>query len=253
MKNRAQTERHANRHSTKARGHSTGRHSRSERKELHLAKGCCLLPHMNPTLTRITLLVIGVLMGMFTLYAIESRSSLQLRKQKAYVDEMNRLSVPKENLADLTKQMTPGLDALAKLFSAEPSQPSNVKDGGRSQSFSSLFNSFPQLVSLVPVQKPEWQVHLDWSFMNSDAGGAVNCGWDYVPLGAADCIFAGGRACVMIKAKEAAQLVNSQGRGSARAFALARLTQCHNSHARDTLDIAGEGAVTAYIMNHQTY
>ena len=98
--------------------------------------------------------------------------------------------------------------------------------------------------------KPEWQVNIDWSFQNKDAGGSVDCPAEYVRLGVPQCIAIGGRACVMNYAKELA-LRGKDGEG--RAYELTRLSQCHNPHAAGTIERAGVGAVVPYVANHQTY
>jgi hypothetical protein len=97
------------------------------------------------------------------------------------------------------------------------------------------------------VQKPEWQINIDWSFGNSDAGGATNCPSQYFAEGVWTCVVAGGRGCVMLTAKDDAKDLSNLN----KVFDLTMLTQCHNPDAQNTIRQAGNIAVFGYVKNHR--
>lgn len=92
-------------------------------------------------------------------------------------------------------------------------------------------------------RKPDWQCNIDWAEQNVTGPDQLNCPDQYTYV-APQCIFSGGRACVIGYARAAAALGYTD-----QAFRLALLTQCHNPDARRTIDNAGAERVASYLLN----
>jgi hypothetical protein len=86
--------------------------------------------------------------------------------------------------------------------------------------------------------RPRWMDHIDWSIGNT---GPVDCPEQYLAT-YPECIFGGGRACLMSKAIEAAKANNCSW-----AFRLTLITQCHNGAAQTDIANAGQDAVCSYL------
>jgi len=86
--------------------------------------------------------------------------------------------------------------------------------------------------------KPDWMKHIDWSIGNT---GPVDCPEQYLAT-YPECIFGGGRACLMSKAIESAKANNCSW-----AFRLTLITQCHNGAAQTSIANAGQDAVCNYL------
>lgn len=95
----------------------------------------------------------------------------------------------------------------------------------------------------VAQRRPDWQINVDWSARNTDAGGSVNCQGDYVSAGVAYAIVSGGRAAVINAA-----LFAAQNQDFNRAFNLVLLTQCHNDNAWQSIFDAGQKTVLSYLL-----
>jgi hypothetical protein len=89
--------------------------------------------------------------------------------------------------------------------------------------------------------KPDWQKHLDWSIQNPDAGGSVDCPDKYAAT-YPECLFSGGRSCMMKKAIQSAK-----DNDCSNAHRVSQITQCHNVTARDQIRDAGQDAVCQYL------
>jgi hypothetical protein len=97
----------------------------------------------------------------------------------------------------------------------------------------------PQLTALMKnATKPDWQTNIDWSIGNT---GPVDCPEQYAAT-YPECIFKGGRSCLMRKAIDSAKANNDSW-----AFQLTLITQCHNSAAQTSIANAGQQAVCDYL------
>jgi hypothetical protein len=116
---------------------------------------------------------------------------------------------------------------------------------------SKFFRFFTLLVlmtaSSMAVQAQTWHQHIDWAATNGDAGGSVDCPTNYVSMGLAYAIVAGGRSAVINEALFAAYKGDTN-----RAYQLVLMTQCHNGGAQQELLQAGQGPVIAYLVQNWT-
>jgi len=86
--------------------------------------------------------------------------------------------------------------------------------------------------------RPDWMNDIDWSIGNT---GPVDCPEQYLAT-YPECIFGGGRACLMSKAIDSAKANNCSW-----AFRLTLITQCHNGTAQSRIANAGQDAVCNYL------
>lgn len=101
--------------------------------------------------------------------------------------------------------------------------------------------STPAAVPSSSSEKPDWQKHIDWASSNGDAGSKVDCPADYLAR-YPECFLAGGRSCLMSKARQAATANNCEW-----AMELVLLTQCHSREAQRSFGLAGTGQVCHYL------
>jgi hypothetical protein len=102
-----------------------------------------------------------------------------------------------------------------------------------------LQNKLQQFSAMTAVaEKPDWQKGIDWAIGDT---GPVDCPAQYAAT-YPECIFKGGRSCLMSKAIDAAKANNCSW-----AFQLTLITQCHNSAAQTALAIAGQQAICDYL------
>lgn len=87
------------------------------------------------------------------------------------------------------------------------------------------------------ASKPDWQMDIDWA--RGDTGG-VDCPALYMAT-YPECIYKGGRSCLMSKAIDSAHANNCSW-----AFQLTLITQCHNSSQAIALAQAGQQAICDY-------
>ena len=88
------------------------------------------------------------------------------------------------------------------------------------------------------LDKPIWQGHLDWCKGDS---GQVDCPSAYLAT-YPECIYKGGRSCLMSKAIDSAKANNCSW-----AFQLSLICQCHNTEAATQIAVAGQDAVCGYL------
>jgi hypothetical protein len=183
----------------------------------------------------------GFILGTAVVIAARSRSSYELASQQAYVQQVR----------------IDGLQILNKTSRIYENVGQTSLDGHdlHQNPVDTFLNDLKDIVTLgainvsyAQVSKPEWQVNIDWSFNNTDAGGAVNCVWQYIDKGIGQCIVSGGRQCVMQEAQAQAKAIPAKSQG---AYNLSLVSQCHNPHAQDTITAAGVNAVASYIQHHQ--
>jgi hypothetical protein len=95
-----------------------------------------------------------------------------------------------------------------------------------------------------PNDKPEYQIHIDWSVRDS---GPPDCPWAYIADGqdSALCLASTVRSCLMGLAISDAKSGNTQ-----HAFTRTIITQCHNSEAMIVLAKAGPQQVSDYLKNN---
>jgi hypothetical protein len=194
---------------------------------------------MKRILTGLVIFLLGLGVGVLIMYAHESRQQVRLVSQRAYSDAVNQSVGTIRQYQNIAATV----DALPKATVPLPQQLNQVLG----PVFAGIAQFQSQLQALVASSpgKPEWQVNIDWAFSNQDAGGSVDCGWNYLTAGYPNCILIGGRACLMGYAKDAAQRGQNQ-----RAFDLTTITQCHNRHAWETIEGAGVNQVAAYVRFH---
>jgi hypothetical protein len=89
-------------------------------------------------------------------------------------------------------------------------------------------------------QTADWMKHIDWAIRDS---GPVDCPNLYVST-YPDCIFGGGRSCLMRRAITAARLGDFPN-----ALKLVTITQCHSPSAMAALNAAGPINVRGYLKS----
>jgi hypothetical protein len=89
--------------------------------------------------------------------------------------------------------------------------------------------------------RPEWMDDVDWAIGNT---GPVDCPEQYLAT-YPECIFGGGRSCLMRKAIDSAKANNCSW-----AFRLTLITQCHNGAAQLRVANAGQDAICNYLKTH---
>jgi hypothetical protein len=95
------------------------------------------------------------------------------------------------------------------------------------------------LFGTARAEKPDWQLHIDWAIQDK---GAVDCPAQYYEVGASDCVYHDGRACLMQRAISFAKNNNNHS-----AMRLTLITQCHNQQAQQAISSAGVDAVGDYL------
>lgn len=94
----------------------------------------------------------------------------------------------------------------------------------------------PTASSRAPM-KADWMLHLKWSIADR---GPVDCLEQYREL--PECIYGGGRSCVMRKA-----ILEAKSGDYASALRLSLITQCHNGAAQNAIAKAGQQAVGEFL------
>lgn len=93
----------------------------------------------------------------------------------------------------------------------------------------------------------DWHEHAAFCQSNTDSGGSVECPGEFIAAGAAECILAGGRACLVIKMRGVA-LSGAPGACSAAQVGLS-VCQCHNSGARQEILSAPTNEVCGFLQH----